>query len=490
MSEQNLKLVSFYPRTFTQKSLQAAQVGLVGTDKGDEGKYMRLSRSDTDLPEYTFEQARKKSWYLYQRNPVANRAFNIFNDFCSGDDLTVKIKKMKRTKSKDVEVVEDLQGQQIWDDFFEDPINNFEEDNSSMQLDCFINGELALPTFVNPSDGSVRVGYIAPQNIKDVVTLPKNQRVIDKIKIMPVNGTQLEPLNVIRWNFEGNPSDNAETYGKLIGEVLFFQLNRLPSQMRGYSVLLQHIDWLDAFDQFLFSTLQGFDARSRYFFDLELKGQTQEQLDVLQFTVPANGAVNAHNENAKWEFMSPDLKATDSVAAVEMTMDYCTGTMGLPKTWFGKGDSTNRATAESLTVPTMKMLKRMQGYTKRRHKLTGQYILQCACEKDTTILKQDEYFDIEVSTFNLGAKDIETTGAGFVSLTNALVIAETRGWISSADSQKLIRGVMNSYGVETDAQKTPEENIAESNDAQEKKSYDNLPQPPQFDKNKEKGTIE
>ncbi|MBE3141498.1 MAG: hypothetical protein IMZ53_13060 [Thermoplasmata archaeon] len=480
MSEQNLRLVNSYPRTFTQQNVQAAQIGLVGTDKGDEGKYVRLSRSETDLPDFSFDQVRKKAFYLWQRNPLAKRVLEILNDFCTGDDLVVKIKTMKREKSGDKEIKEAKEGQQIWDDFFEDPINNLEEDDSAIQMDGFINGELALPVFVNPSDGSVRLGYIAPQNIKDVVPLAKNQRVIDKIKVMPFNGTIEETINVVRWNYEGNANDSK--YGKLVGDVLFFQLNRIPSQLRGYSILIDHIDWLDAFDQFLFSTLQGFDARSRYFYDLQMNGKTQDELDAMVFTPPANGAVNAHNEEAKWQVITPDLKAADSVSAVKMVKEFICGTMGLPVTWLGEGDSTNRATAESLTVPTMRMLKRMQGYTKRRHKFTAKYILQCAQEKNPRLLAPDEYFDIEVSTFNLGAKDIETTGAGFTQMVNALAIAETKGWVSSGNAKKLVDGILNAYGVESEEQETPEEILAKNKDKQEKKSYERLPQPPQFQK--------
>jgi len=481
MPEQNLKKLASYPGTFTLNKIQAAQIGLVGTDSGDEGKYRRLSaRSDTDLPEYSFDQVRKKSFYLWQRNPLAKRVLEILNDFCTGDDLTVKIKTMERKKSGDVEITEAKEGQQVWDDFFEDPVNNLEEDDSAIQLDGFINGELALPTFVNEVNGSVRLGYIAPQNIQDVIPLPKNQRVIDKIKVGFSNNVKPEIMNVIRWNYEGTLISNPEKYGKLIGDVLFFQLNRIPSQMRGYSILIDHIDWLDAFDQFLFSTLQGFDARTKYFYDLEMKGMTQDELNQLVFTPPANGAVNAHNENSVWEIKSPDLKAADSVTAVHMVKDFLTGTFGFPKTWFGEGDTSNRATAEAMTVPTLRMLKRMQGYTKRRHKFTAKYVLQCAQEKNNRILAPSQYFDVEVSTFNLGAKDIETTGAGFVSLINALAIAETKGWISGDNCKKVVDGVANSLGIEIEEQETVEEIKKKNQNRTDVAAYDGLEKAPQL----------
>ncbi len=484
MSEQNLKLVRSFPGTFTQRSIQAASVGLVGTDAGDEDKYTRLSSRNllTDLLPFQFEQVRRKAFYLWQRNPLAKRILQILVDFCAGDDLVVKIKIMKRAKDGDVEQKDRREAQQIFDDFYEDPINHLDRDMDSIITDYFLNGELSLPVFVNPSNGAVRLGYVAPHNVKDVVGVPGNQREIDTLITWDgINDNSEKKLKVIRWNFDGTPESNP-MYGKLDGEALFFQANRVPSQMRGYSLLIDHIDWLDACDQFLFASLQGFDARSRWFLDIEMKGKTEDELNALTFQMPANGATNVHNENVKTEFMSPDLKAADTVTAFNMVHDFIIGTFGLPITWMGKGESTNRATSEALTVPTMRMLQGLQKLVKHLMKFMTQYILQQAEKANKIKLAPDEFYDIEVSTFSLGAKDIETVGTGFANILNALVVAEQQGWISSENAKKIVDGLMTTFGVETEEQETPEEILAKNKDKQDKKAYDGLPAPPQFDK--------
>jgi hypothetical protein len=480
MPEQDLAFVRSFKDTSSFAVMKAAQVGLVGTDSADEGKYIKLSKvSVTDLKEYSYEEARKKSFYLYQRNALAKRVIEIFADFCSGDDLVVNIKKMRRAEGKDIEVEDDNSGQQVWDDFYEDPVNHLDQDFAGMLIDLFINGELSIPAFVNPSNGSVRLGYIAPQYIKSVVPLPKNQREIDLLAIGKPDGVSEDKLKVIRWNYEVATTD--ENYNKLAGECFFFRMNKIPSQNRGYPLILQHIDCLDAFDNFLFSTVEGFDARSRYFYDVKMEGLTEEQLKNKTVHVPANGEANIHNEKVTWDVITPDLKSSDYMSAVNGLQDFATGTMGLPKTWFGKGDEVNRATAEALTVPTMRMLARTQKTTKDILKFMALYVLQCAGEKNTRLLKADEYFDVEVSMFTLGGKDIESTGTAFVALVNALAIAEDKGYILADDAKKVVSGMLSKLGVEVEESESVEDVKKKNLDKKDKKVYDKLPEPPQMD---------
>jgi hypothetical protein len=300
---------------------------------------------------------------------------------------------------------------------------------------------------INPIDGSVRLGYIAPQNIKEVIPLPTDNRIIDAIVVS--NGVKIERLKVIRYNTD--PS--SPRFGKLDGNVLFFQINRIPSQLRGYSLLIEHVDWLKSFDDFLYNVLQGYDARNKHFYEIIVEGSEQDVKNI-NVTIPNNGGYVVHNDKVKWNVLSPNLQATDATVAAQMMIDFIAGTKGIPKTWLGKGDETNRATAEALTVPTMRMLKRHQMYVKKMLKFVATYILQ---ESRKISLNENEYYDVEVSLFSLGAKDVESIGGGFTSLVSALAVAEDRGWINPNNAKKLIDGIVSSYGVEVEPNETVEE---------------------------------
>jgi hypothetical protein len=477
--EQDLKLVKTIYDPFRSGNLKAAQIGLVGTDSADEGKYRRLtSKSERDLTPLAYNDVCKKAFYLWQRNLLAKRILEILVDFCVGEDMKVKIKLKKRTPKGEEELKDRNEGQQVWDDFYEDPVNDLENDLSSIFLDYLINGELVMPANVNETDGKVWLGYLDPRYIvpqsqdnttgqitSGVIPVQGNIRKIDKIKMQPPNSTEMVEFKVIRYNVDGNP-DNNPRYGKLDGKVFFFQLNKLPTQLRGYSQIMTDIDWCDAFDQFLFGALDGFDARNDYFFDVEMQGATQEEIDAMKVTRPDRGMVNQHNEKAKWQVLKADLAANDVTAAADLIKSFILGANGFSNVWFGKGDETNRATAEAMSIPTKKMLQRVQKYLKRVLKFMAQYVLQCAVEKNKLKLNPDEYFEIEISLYNLDQKELDTAGTGFTQLINALKVAVTSGWAEADTAKKVVDGFLTAMGIEVDTSRTVAE-IKEANDTEE-----------------------
>lgn len=445
-----------------------AAVGLQGTDQADEGKYRRLtSKSERDLTPLAYLDVCKKSFYLWQRNMLARRMLEILVDFCVGEDFHVKVKTKKRTAKGDQELKDRNEGQMVWDDFFEDPQNNLEEDLTMIITDGLINGELVIPANVNETDGKVWLGYLDPRYIKDASTNPQKDtasgvipvagdiRKVDTINMTPPSGTEIKSFKVIRFNFDGNPKTN-KYYGKLAGEVFFFQFNKLPTQLRGYSQIMDAIDWVDAFDQFLFGALDGFDARNDYFFDCELEGYTQEQIDATKVTRPDRGMVNVHNEKAKWNVIKADLAANDVSEAAKLIRDFIVGTKGYSKIWFGEGDTTNRSTAEQMNIPTKQMLTRLQKKVKGILRFMGLYALQCAQDANRIKLAPDEYFEIDISMFNLNQKDMEASGQGFASLINALAVAVSKGWARDDSAKKVVDGYLQGVGVDIDTSETVE----------------------------------
>ena len=467
MSDQ--RLLPAYSPTGTG-TMKAAQVALVGTDQGDEGKYRRLtSKSERDLTPLAYSDVCKKAFYLWQRNLLAKRIVEILVDFCVGEEMKVVVKCKKRTTKGEEELKDRNEGQQAWDDFYEDPMNDLQDDLGSMFTDYLINGEQIMPANVNKTDGKVWLGYLDPRYIlpiaydnngnvqtSGVVPVKGNIRKVDEIVMQPPGSTEQVHFKVIRHNMDGNPKTNQE-FGKLKGDVFFFQLNKLPTQLRGYSILMTDIDWADAFDQFLFGALDGFDARNDYFFDCTLEGATQAEIDDQKITRPDRGMVNVHNEKAKWDTIKADLAASDVSEAAKLIKDFIVGTNGFPKHWFGEGDTTNRATADAMTIPTKKMLQRIQAYLKRELKFMCTYVLQCVQEAGKIKLGADEYFDIEVSLFSLDQKEIDQAGSGFTQLINAMKVAVSSGWATDDTAKKLVDGFLASVGFEVDQSQTVED---------------------------------
>lgn len=491
MPESKSRILPAYSPTGTNV-MKASQIGLTGTDQGDEGKYRRLtSKSERDLTPLAYLDVCKKAFYLWQRNLLAKRIIEILVDFCVGEELKVVVKCKKRTADGEEYLKDRNEGQQAWDDFYEDPQNDLQDDLGSMFTDYLINGEQIIPAHVNKTDGKVWIGYLDPRYIlpvsydangnvqsSGVVPVQGNIRKVDEIVMQPPNTTEAVHLKVIRFNMDGNPETN-KLYGKLVGEVFFFQLNKLPTQLRGYSILMTDIDWADAFDQFLFGALDGFDARNDYFFDCTLEGMTQEEIDAQKVTRPDRGMVNVHNEKAKWTTIKADLAANDVSTAAKLIKDFIVGTAGFSKVWFGEADTTNRATADSMAIPTKKMLQRIQAYLKRELKFMCTYVLQCVQDAGKLKLAPDEYFDIEVSLYNLDQKELDQAGSGFTQMINAMKVAVSSGWATDDTAKKLVDGFLTSIGFEVDQSQTAED-IKELNQTkqQENLATDTLNQAP------------
>ncbi len=438
-----------------QQSLQAAQVGLTGYETQDADKYRNItSGGKRDLTPLSFRKAQEMAYYEHQRYPLARKMIEILMDFTTGEDMQVKLKVKKRGKENNVEVPEKSKdAQNIWDEFWNNPINDMEGEFPVIVQDCFLAGETVLPAAVNEANGDVLLGYMDPGHIKEVVCLPTNQRVITDIIMEAKDGAEGKRFKVIRYDTD----PNSQTFKKLQGEVFYFRVNYVMSQKRGYSELTEYLDWLDAFEQFLFATLKGFDARNAHFYDVTMEGKTQEELDKKTIAPPGQGEVKLHNEKVIWDIKTPDLKAVDATAATKLIKNFITGTKGFPDMWFGDASESNLATAQVMTQPTMRMLKRKQKTVKRIIKAICSYVIQQAETAGKLSIDQDnERLDIEVSMFDVERKDAAVISSAFVQLGTALSVAVSKNWITNETAKKVVDGILNMLGIEIDPNETPE----------------------------------
>ena len=328
-----------------------------------------------------------------------------------------------------------------------------------------------LPTFVNETNGKVRLGYMDPAYIREVKAVPKNSREIDMLTLVFPGDTKEEPLKVIRYD----DAPNSPTFGKLAGDAFFFRINYVTTQTRGHSELTQHLDWIDAFEQFLFGVLDGFDARNTFFYDLMLEDKTEEEIKKMDIQRPQSGEVKIHNQKATWEVKSPDLKAIDASEAVRLIRNFIVGTKGFPDHWFGEGSSVNLATAQVMSKPTIRMIKRKQEGVKIVLRTIADYVLQCAIDKNQITIEDDEYFDVEVSMFDVERQDSAIIGAAFVQVVTALKVSTSSGWVADDNAKKIIDGFIGMLGVEVDPNEKVEDIKAKNQTNQGTDALGNVP---------------
>jgi len=289
-----------------------------------------------------------------------------------------------------------------------------------------------------------------------------NAREIDTVYTKPVESTDMIPIKVIR--YDDNPM--SETYEKLVGEAFFFRNNYVTTQTRGHSELTELLDWIDSYDQFTFGVVEGFNARNTFFYDLEVDGASDAEVKVhmANATAPTQGELKVHNEKATWSVQTPDLKAVDATAAVNLMRTSIVRSKGYPNHWFGDGSDANLATAEQMAIPTARMIKRKQRGIKNIVKMMAMFALQKSVEFGEIRLAEDEYFEVDVTMFDFEKKDSAVIGAAFTSLVNALAVAVSKGWASDDSAKKVVDGMLNMLGVEVDPNEKPEDIRADADE--------------------------
>ena len=133
-------------------------------DKLIEEGFRRLTKTQNERDLMPLEQQRMTeiALFLYDSNPLAKRIIDLVNSFVTGDGFSFNAK-----NSKVLDVLK-----RFWDD----PVNDW----PMKQLDHFrqlsLLGEQLWPVAVRRTDGRVRMGYVDPANIEEIIPDPYQSR--------------------------------------------------------------------------------------------------------------------------------------------------------------------------------------------------------------------------------------------------------------------------------------------------------------------------
>lgn len=330
-----------------------------------------------DFTKLNHDQLIEIVWTLYQSNPIAKRYLQIKRDYILGrgiqyqaddPDLTAILKAFWQANKLTPRLKQFVLQQRLW-------------------------GEQCYPVFVRKTDGRVRLGYIDPSEIDDVIPHPHNSLepwcIVLKFR---ANDRRRRIYRVIREDagfVRGNRVTQPRHEGKLVtheqavlepweelflrnnkldtytGSCFYFSINNVSNQPRGFSDLLQSADFMDAHDETLFA-LGEREAMAGYFsWDVTLTGSDETQIrkranEIRKNPPQKKGAANVHNDSETWQFVHPDLKQPGSIATAEALETHILGGLGLPRHWYAHGDGTNRATAAEQNTPTFKTMEHDQ----------------------------------------------------------------------------------------------------------------------------------
>jgi len=382
-----------------------------GVDADEEGWRRLTGNTDRDLSPLTQERVFKIVYYLFETDPLARRIVTMTKDYVVAEGVNFEAK--------------DDRVQDLLTRFWNDPVNNFPLNFGQQVLELGLWGEQCYPAFVNPINGFVRLGYLDPSRIARVHLDPENAKVVQEVELHGVGAERGRRLAAINMNLDALGQD----YGYRVGECFYFRVNSVTTASRGRSDLLALADYLDLYNQFLFNRGERAAFGNAWIWDVTLEGMQAPEIKkwLQEHPPPKPGSVRAHNERVKWEAVAPDLKAHDAQYDARMLKNYVLGGAGFPEHFFAEGGGTTRATAAEMGEPVVKHLASRQAYVKAMLGEQFEFAIDQAQAHGALpagINREYDLFFPEIST-----KDLQKIGTVLLQAAQALMIAETQGWV-------------------------------------------------------------
>jgi hypothetical protein len=409
------------------------QFPMAGSSGGEDSLWRSLTAKESarDLNTITQRRMHEIAFWLFDTNPMAHRIIELTRDYVVGDGFTYKCK--------------DPKVKQVVDDFWHNPRNDLDctIDENVMELCLF--GENVLPLLVNPVNGAVEMSYIDPAWVVKINKDKRNPRWNSEVIWKAPRGQKEHTLDII--HPDNNP--RSKTYGKLVGSVAYFSINKPINATRGRSDLLCLSDWLDGHDQFLFARLERAFLLNAFIWDIEAQGMnTKAELDkfVQDIGIPRAGSIRAHNEKVKWNAVSPKLEASDASDEARLFRTQILGGAGYPEHWFGEPSKTTRATALETAQPTLRKLKSRQNKVKYHYQQLLKFVIDQAIIHGT--LPEDVDTAFEVISPNITSRDDRGLAQALSSFTDSLVKAVSQKWLTNDEAASAYKTVTSQIGVE------------------------------------------
>jgi len=440
----------------------------------DDAQWRRLTGDgNRDLSPMTQKRMQDLAVYLWQANPVANRLIELPTAFLLADGV-----KLSATAEDPAirEVIQDYLTR-LW----LHPTNNFPIKLPKKVRELAIFGEQCWPAFTNPYTGEVRLGYLDPAQIETVVHDPDNaEQPIGIVTRRNRKGEQRRYKVIVNGRDDDLFTERTlairDTFTD--GEAFWFTVNALCTDSRGRSDLLPVMDWCDAYEQQLYGEAQRQDFLRSYVWDVTLKGATEQDVKTKagQIAPPAPGTVRVHNDSEEWKPLTPNLQATDNAEGARLFRNHILGGQTMPEHWFGGGGDVNRATGDSMSEPTVKLLSMRQAVIGHMLLEVARYTIR---QRETALTgKEPDLFDpdygVECQWPEMAPKDTAKYAAAFQQVVVGSGMALDKGLLSMDTAIAVIGTVADRLGLKIDPALELDKAAQEAAKAQEADAF----QPP------------
>ncbi len=443
---------------FKRKERLTEAAGTLGAPAMDEEAGWRragarAAAEGRDLQPLAHERMQKLAEWLWQSNLLANRLIELPLAYLLAEGVTLQC-------------VDD-EHQRLLNAFWSDAINNWPGKIEQRCRALALLGEQCYVAHVRAGDGFVRLGYLDPRSIDAVVCDPENPE-------QPI-GIITQPDEQGRvWRYRiallGEDADLLGSRAQELrrsfadGEALLYQINKAPCGTRGRSDLLAHIDWLDAYDSFLFNEIDRIDYLRRFVWDVTLTGADAKAVGDFRasFAAPDANSVFVHNEQVQLQARTSGLGAQDTSDTARMLRNHVLGGATVPEHWFGGGGDVNRAAASEMGEPAFKVYTLRQGVLQRMLEEIGRYVLlQAARARGVQPDWADDRWQVTAVFPELASRDVTKFASSLAQLTTSCIQLIDAGLLTQESALKIIADVAQRFGQDFDAKQELEAAQAE-----------------------------
>ncbi len=410
----------------------------------DEAGWTRLSGmgggsgSQRDLTPLSHDRMQRAAEWLWQSNLLANRLIEIPLAYLLAEGVRL--------------TCADEEHQKVLDRFWGDPINAWPLKLYSRARDLALMGEQCYAAFVDEA-GTVRLGYVDPRRIGEVVLDPDNpEQPIGVITRRDSKGRYKKFRVIVLGEddalFTARTAEIRKTFAD--GDVFLFQVNKLATGTRGRSDLLGQIDWLDAYDEYLFGELDRARFTRAFVWDLNLKSGTADDVEKRSktFKPPSPNSVYVHNDAEELTAVAPELQAADSSQAARLFRNHVLLGGTIPEHWAGGGGDVNRAAAAEMGEPTFKVLTARQSVLKLMLEELGRYVL--ARQPDARPDWGAPEWKVTAVFPELASKDVTKFSAAMRETAAAVLLLVDKGLLTEERALSMVADVAKRFGQEID----------------------------------------
>lgn len=413
----------------------------------EEQGYRRLTGDQNrDLQPLTHDRQREIAVHLYQYNPVARRILNAIQEWILGEGISVSSEHPRTNQL--------LQG------FWSDRINKWDVRLWEQTLELFLMGERFWPVASSAFSGTMHFGVIDPAYVKRILTDPENIEI--QLGVVLGDGVGREERRIRTVITEEDlqllSSAGLKMWEEMKrkepkSELFAFAVNKLSTQTRGTSEIFSIADWLDGYEQLLFSILQREKLAANFIWDVTIDGADDAKIQdfIAKTGMPKPMSMRVHNEKVKYEMNGPQLgSATNNTEHARLFRNHSLGGMAMPGHWYADGGDVNRATAAEMGTPTEKAMTAKQ----RTVKLIMNEVIrvQIARWRESGELTDtsEEALGFEVTFPEPSTRDLTKIATSMQSVASALSIASDQGWVDEETAATVVASMLQQMGVERD----------------------------------------